>query len=103
MIECSDTLVDYLLTNNVTLYLYTKPTGCTGNSILFYIVENHKSAPNNFTWYDYDYFISVCEDLQKALPNLHLYVDYLNEPLFKGIHVSIKKADNICGCGKSFN
>ena len=101
MIECSHALVDFLLDQDVMLWLDIKPTGCSGYSITHKLYAADTKVPG--VWLEYDYFIMVSDTLNSKLDTVNLYADYINEPLMKGVHISIKKAANVCGCGKSFN
>lgn len=101
MIECSEALVDFLLYQDLMVWLDVKPTGCSGYSINSRIYTPGTGVPG--VWIEYDYFIMVSDALHKKLDTVNLYVDYLDEPLMKGVHISIKKAANVCGCGESFN
>ena len=96
MIEGSFTVTPALKTwlakekKSITIDVNSK--GCNGNTI-FFTVEDKDS--------DSDVWIKS-EVLQLIENGLHLEVDYIDEPLFKRVHINILNRDT-CGCGTSFN
>jgi Fe-S cluster assembly iron-binding protein IscA len=84
-------LKNWLIKENQTLILSINSKGCNGNTITQELVSRK------------GYNVSVSQELCRYIEQgLELKIDYVDEPLFKRVEVSILNKDT-CGCGISFD
>lgn len=89
----TDRLHNWLQTNRKNLQLDVKKSGCSGNEVTFTLTDQTDLRP----WVQYSNCLYRLID-----QGLVLEVDYLDTPLFQGVHINVRNKDK-CGCGKSFN
>ena len=90
----STKLQSWLHYNKQVLFLDVTSKGCNGETIFFQVRKRVEKTHNNVT---------ISSRLNDLIRNgLKIEVDYIDEPLFKRVHINILNKDK-CGCGTSFN
>jgi Fe-S cluster assembly iron-binding protein IscA len=85
-------LKEFLIKNNLTIVLDVNRTGCYGDTVSYSLIPHEG--------YDEVYLTGAFAiQIERGL---RVEVDYLNTPLFQGVHLNILNS-NKCGCGKSYN
>lgn len=87
-------LKTWLLSQSETLVIDVNNKGCNGNNIFF------RFEPRDNVWpVDFYATRNVHMLVERGL---QLEIDYIDEPLFKRVHINILNKDK-CGCGLSFS
>jgi hypothetical protein len=102
LVTFTNKLLEWVDAQPKCLLLDVRSKGCFGNTIEWSMVELEDLPKYNASWDGITKIASTPLLREMVDKGLCFYVDYLDEPLFQGVHVSIKN-DNTCGCGKSFN
>lgn len=94
MIQLSKKLQEWLTNENLHILTRIIPSGCSGYKLEWKLIEDS----DYIIWSPRHYHaVGTFEHIE-----LHAELDYIDTPLFTGIHVNYKNKDT-CGCGKSFN
>jgi Fe-S cluster assembly iron-binding protein IscA len=94
MITTTRALKNWLESQKLLILTEIRPDGCKGYKLDWKLIPSNSSTVAN------TYFYHAVENYSHV--NIDAEIDYINTPLFSGIHVNLKNKDK-CGCGVSFS